>query len=475
MKLQAMTPEEVNDTKIYREWGLTEKEFRTIEEALGRLPNYTETGIFSGMWSEHCSYKTSKPVLRNFYTEGEQVLQGPGEGAGIVDIGDNQGIVFKMESHNSPSAVEPYEGAATGVGGVVRDVFSMGAEPIALVDSLRFGDMAHERTAYLAEQAVSGIADYGNRLGIPTVAGEVKFYAAYNMNPLVNAMCIGLVDHDGIFTGTADGAGNTIMYVGSTTGRDGIHGASFSSKEFSDDNADQGSAVQAGDPFKEKRLIDACLELLRVYKDDVVGMQDMGAAGLVSSSSEMASKSGKGMELHMDAVPQREKDMTAYELLLSESQERMLLCVKKGSEEKVADLFKRYNLHAAAIGTVVEEKQYRVYQQNELVVDVPVDLLADGAPTNTVASSRPERLDTYKTETPFTPSVDSVEQTLTDLLTSPDLADKSPLYSQFDYMAKNSTIVGPGSDAGIVQIKGTDKALTVTADGNSRYVYLDPY
>lgn len=475
MTLQAMTPTEVKDSGIYKEWGLTEKEFQIIEEGLGRLPNYTEAGIFSGMWSEHCSYKTSKPVLRHFYSEGEQVLQGPGEGAGIVDIGDNQGIVFKMESHNSPSAVEPYEGAATGVGGVVRDVFSMGATPIALVDSLRFGDLKQNRTRYLVNEAISGIADYGNRLGVPTVAGETKFDASYNANPLVNAMCVGILDHDGIFTGIADGINNTIMYVGSTTGKDGIGGASFSSQEFSDEHTDQGSAVQAGDPFKEKRLIDACLQLVREHKEDVIGMQDMGAAGLVSSSSEMASKAGKGMELYMDEVPQREENMSAYDMLLSESQERMLLCVKKGSEEKIAELFEEYNLYAVSIGKVTSEPTYKVYHKDEVVVEVPVEFLADGVPTNVVDSKEPKRLAKYKKETLFTPEVSSVKQTLNDLLTSPYLADRSSLYSQFDYMAKNNTIAGPGSDAGIVRIKGTEKALAITADGNSRYVYVDPH
>lgn len=475
MKLQAMTPEEVKSSKIYQEWGLTDHEYETIASTLGRLPNYTEMGIFSGMWSEHCSYKTSKPVLRNFYTEGRQVLQGPGEGAGIIDIGDNQGIAFKMESHNSPSAVEPYEGAATGVGGVVRDIFSMGATPIALVDSLRFGDVKNERTKYLVEQAVKGIADYGNTLGVPTVAGEVKFDASYNQNPLVNAMCIGLVEHDGIFNGIADGVGNTIMYVGSTTGRDGINGASFSSKEFGEENKDQGSAVQAGDPFKEKRLIDAFVEMMAEFKDDIIGIQDMGAAGLVSSSAEMAEKAGKGMKLNVDLVPQREEGMTAYEMLLSESQERMLLCVKKGSEERIIRLFEGYDLYAASIGEVTDDNQYRVYQNDELVVDVPIALLADGAPTNLIPSHEPDRIQAAKERAAFVPDIASVQETLTELLVNPDLADKSSLYSQFDHMAQNNTVAGPGSDAGIIRIKGTEKALAITADGNGRYVYLDPY
>lgn len=475
MKLQAMTPQEVKSSKIYQEWGLTDKEYDAIVDGLGRLPNYTETGIFSGMWSEHCSYKTSKPILRNFWTEGEQVIQGPGEGAGIVDIGDNQGVVFKMESHNSPSAVEPYEGAATGVGGCVRDIFSMGATPIALVGSLRFGDIKLDRTKNYVEQAIAGIADYGNQLGIPTVAGETKFDATYNVNPLVNAMCVGVVDRDGIFNGIASGVGNPILYAGSTTGRDGIHGASFSSKEFGDDNQDQGSAVQAGDPFKEKRLIDAFMELFRDFRNDVLGVQDMGAAGLVSSSSEMASKAGTGVALNMDHVPAREEEMTAYELLLSESQERMLLCIEKGSEEAIIDLFHRYGLEAAVIGEVIEEQQYRIYQQGELVVDVPVDLIADGVPTNVVPSKMPERLVNAAQQEAFVPEVSNVAETLEFLMTTADLSDKSSLYSQCDAMAMNNTIAGPGTDAAIVRIEGTEKAIAITADGNARYVYLDPY
>jgi len=323
-------PTQIKEEKIYREMGLTDEEFALAEKMLGRTPNYTETGLFSVMWSEHCSYKNSKPVLKKFPTKGEQVLQGPGEGAGIVDIGDNQAVVFKIESHNSPSAVEPYEGAATGVGGIIRDVFSMGAKPIASLNSLRFGELDTPRVRYLLEQAVAGIADYGNALGVPTVGGEIQFDDSYKTNPLVNAMVVGLLDHEHIQKGQAKGVGNTVMYVGSPTGRDGIHGATFSSVELADEEEEkERAAVQAGDPFTEKMLMDACLELVK--SDALIGIQDMGAAGLTSSSAEMASKAGFGVEMNLDLIPQREENMTAYEMMLSESQERMLIVVKKRS------------------------------------------------------------------------------------------------------------------------------------------------
>lgn len=326
--IQEPTAEAVKEQRIYAEWGLTDEEYRMIsEDILGRLPNYTETGLFSVMWSEHCSYKNSKPVLRKFPTNGSQVLQGPGEGAGIVDIGDGQAVVFKAESHNHPSAVEPYEGAATGVGGIIRDIFSMGARPIALLDSLRFGELDNERTKYLLEEVVAGIGGYGNCIGIPTVGGEIGFDLVYKGNPLVNAMCVGLIDHKDIQKGQAKGVGNTIMYVGAKTGRDGIHGATFASEEFSDEEESERSAVQVGDPFMEKLLMEACLELIQNHQDILIGIQDMGAAGLVSSSSEMASKAGSGMVLNLDDVPQRETHMSPYEMMLSESQERMLICV----------------------------------------------------------------------------------------------------------------------------------------------------
>ena len=322
--------EQIKEQKIYQQMGLSDAEFAMVENILGRTPNYTETGLFSVMWSEHCSYKNSKPVLAKFPTKAPRILQGPGEGAGIVDIGDGQAVVFKMESHNHPSAIEPYQGAATGVGGIIRDVFSMGARPIAMLNSLRFGELTTPRVKYLFEEVVAGIAGYGNCIGIPTVGGEVQFDDSYDGNPLVNAMCVGLIDHKDIQKGIASGVGNPVMYVGAKTGRDGIHGATFASEELTESSGDNRPAVQVGDPFMEKLLLEACLELVK--SDALVGIQDMGAAGLTSSSAEMASKAGSGIEMDLDHVPQRETGMTAYEMMLSESQERMLIVVKKGRE-----------------------------------------------------------------------------------------------------------------------------------------------
>ena len=475
MRLQAMEPHEVESSGIFRQWGLKDSEFDLIKDTLKRLPNYTEAGIFSVMWSEHCSYKNSKPVLRNFFTEGKQVIQGPGEGAGIVDIGDNQAVVFKMESHNHPSAVEPYEGAATGVGGIIRDIFSMGARPIAMLDSLRFGELTSAATREIVKGVVAGIGGYGNSIGIPTVGGETKFDAAYEGNPLVNAMGVGLINHEDIQQGRASGIGNSIMYAGAKTGRDGIHGATFSSDVFSEENSSQGSPVQVGDPFMEKLLMEACLDVIKELGDNLIGIQDMGAAGVVSSSSEMASKANTGIELNLDLVPQREVNMTPYEILLSESQERMLLCVKKGHEKEVEAIFKRYALEAVTVGKVVEGEQYRVYQQGELVVDVPVHALAEDAPVYYNEATKPQRMTDYENQAPFIPVVTDVKETLFDLLTTADLASKEPLYSTFDSTIRTSTVVGPGSDAAVVRIRGTKKALALTADCNARYIYLNPF
>lgn len=475
MLLQAMKPEEVKDSGIFRQWGLKDSEFELIEKILGRTPNYTETGLYSVMWSEHCSYKNSKPVLKTFFTEGKQVLQGPGEGAGIVDIGDNQAVVFKMESHNHPSAVEPYEGAATGVGGIIRDIFSMGARPIAMLDSLRFGELTDARTRTIFSGVVEGIGGYGNCIGIPTVGGETKFDASYEGNPLVNAMCVGLINHEDIQKGQATGVGNSIMYVGAKTGRDGIHGATFASEEFSDENTSQRSAIQVGDPFMEKLLMEACLELIKELSDHLVGIQDMGAAGLVSSSSEMASKAGTGVSINLDKVPQRETEMTPYEILLSESQERMLLCVEKGYEKEVESLFARYDLDAVVVGEVTEGNQYRVFQHGELVADVPVDSLAEDAPVYQNEAIKPERIVQFEREEAFIPVVNDLKKTLFDLLTTPDLASKEPIYQTYDSMVRTNTVVGPGSDAAVIRIRGTKKALAMTCDCNARYIYLDPF
>ncbi|MBD9878403.1 phosphoribosylformylglycinamidine synthase subunit PurL [Enterococcus faecium] len=473
--LNEPTAEEIKKKRIYAEWGLTDEEYRMIEEViLGRMPNYTETGLFSVMWSEHCSYKNSKPVLRKFPTSGPHVLQGPGEGAGIVDIGDGLAVVFKAESHNHPSAVEPYEGAATGVGGIIRDIFSMGARPIALLDSLRFGELDNPRTKYLLEEVVAGIGGYGNCIGIPTVGGEIAFDPCYEGNPLVNAMCVGLIEHKHIQKGQAAGVGNSIMYVGAKTGRDGIHGATFASEEFNQEEEQQRSAVQVGDPFMEKLLLEACLELILHHSDSLIGIQDMGAAGLVSSSAEMASKAGSGLILTLDEVPQRETGMTPYEMMLSESQERMLICVKSGEEEKIQELFQKYDLDAVTIGKVTDDGQYRLYHQGEEVANLPVDALAEDAPVYHKEMKEPARIAEFQQLAPYQPVIEEPGQVLLDLLQQPTIASKRSIYETYDSQVQTNTVVRPGSDAAVMRVRGTNKALAMTTDCNSRYLYLDP-
>ncbi|HAQ5914830.1 TPA: phosphoribosylformylglycinamidine synthase subunit PurL [Enterococcus faecium] len=473
--LKEPTAEEIKKKRIYAEWGLTDEEYRMIEEdILGRMPNYTETGLFSVMWSEHCSYKNSKPVLRKFPTSGPHVLQVPGEGAGIVDIGDGLAVVFKAESHNHPSAVEPYEGAATGVGGIIRDIFSMGARPIALLDSLRFGELDNPRTKYLLEEVVAGIGGYGNCIGIPTVGGEIAFDPCYEGNPLVNAMCVGLIEHKHIQKGQAAGVGNSIMYVGAKTGRDGIHGATFASEEFNQEEEQQRSAVQVGDPFMEKLLLEACLELILHHSDSLIGIQDMGAAGLVSSSAEMASKAGSGLILTLDEVPQRETGMTPYEMMLSESQERMLICVKSGEEEKIQELFQKYDLDAVTIGKVTDDGQYRLYHQGEEVANLPVDALAEDAPVYHKEMKEPARIVEFQQLAPYQPVIEEPGQVLLDLLQQPTIASKRSIYETYDSQVQTNTVVRPGSDAAVMRVRGTNKALAMTTDCNARYLYLDP-
>ena len=473
--LKEPTAEEIKKKRIYAEWGLTDEEYRMIEEdILGRMPNYTETGLFSVMWSEHCSYKNSKPVLRKFPTSGPHVSQGPGEGAGIVDIGDGLAVVFKAESHNHPSAVEPYEGAATGVGGIIRDIFSMGARPIALLDSLRFGELDNPRTKYLLEEVVAGIGGYGNCIGIPTVGGEIAFDPCYEGNPLVNAMCVGLIEHKHIQKGQAAGVGNSIMYVGAKTGRDGIHGATFASEEFNQEEEQQRSAVQVGDPFMEKLLLEACLELILHHSDSLIGIQDMGAAGLVSSSAEMASKAGSGLILTLDEVPQRETGMTPYEMMLSESQERMLICVKSGEEEKIQELFQKYDLDAVTIGKVTDDGQYRLYHQGEEVANLPVDALAEDAPVYHKEMKEPARIVEFQQLAPYQPVIEEPGQVLLDLLQQPTIASKRSIYETYDSQVQTNTVVRPGSDAAVMRVRGTNKALAMTTDCNARYLYLDP-
>ncbi|MGN4127531.1 phosphoribosylformylglycinamidine synthase subunit PurL [Lysinibacillus sphaericus] len=466
------TAQQIKDEKLYAGMGMSDEEFAMVEGILGRLPNWTETGLFSVMWSEHCSYKNSKPVLRKFPTKGPQVLQGPGEGAGIVDIGDEQAVVFKMESHNHPSAIEPYQGAATGVGGIIRDVFSMGARPIAMLNSLRFGELKSARGKYLFEEVVAGIAGYGNCIGIPTVGGEIQFDPCYEGNPLVNAMCVGLIDHKDIQRGIAAGVGNTVMYVGAKTGRDGIHGATFASEELTEDSEDKRPAVQVGDPFMEKLLLEACLEVVK--SDALVGIQDMGAAGLTSSSAEMASKAGSGVEMNLDLVPQRETGMTAYEMMLSESQERMLLVVKKGREDEIKAIFDKYDLDAVAIGVVTDDKMLRLLHNGEIVANVPADALAEDAPVYHKPSAEPAYYAAFQAIDNAEPVVSDYKETLNALLKAPTVASKEWVYDQYDYQVRTSTVVAPGSDAAVIRVRGTNKGLAMTTDCNSRYIYLDP-
>ncbi|MGY0336562.1 phosphoribosylformylglycinamidine synthase subunit PurL [Limosilactobacillus fermentum] len=472
---QALTPEQIKEQKPYLDWSLSEREYDYIsEKLLGRLPNFTETGLFSAMWSEHCSYKKSKPVLRLFPNQNDRVLQGPGEGAGVVDIDDGQAVVFKAESHNHPSTVEPYQGAATGVGGILRDIFSMGARPIASLDSLHFGELDDPKMQMKVAGTVKGIGDYGNCMGIPTVAGETTFDPCYSGNLLVNAMSVGLMDQKDIQKGKAAGIGNAVMYVGAKTGRDGIHGATFASADFSDENATQRSAVQVGDPFMEKLLLEACLELIQNHPDWLVGIQDMGAAGIVSSSAEMASEGDAGMDLDLDLVPQREPNMSAYEIMLSESQERMLLCVNKGHEDDVKKIFDFYGLEAVTIGRITEGRQYVLHHDGQVVCDIPVSSLTDDVLEETSEEQKPARILQAEQEANWQPEVTDAGATLEQLLQQSTIADKSIFFEQYDSMVRTSTVVGPGSDSGVLRVRGTKKGLAMTTDGNGRFVYLNP-
>lgn len=472
---QALTPEQIKEQKPYLDWSLSEREYDYIsEKLLGRLPNFTETGLFSAMWSEHCSYKKSKPVLHLFPNQNDRVLQGPGEGAGVVDIDDGQAVVFKAESHNHPSTVEPYQGAATGVGGILRDIFSMGARPIASLDSLHFGELDDPKMQMKVAGTVKGIGDYGNCMGIPTVAGETTFDPCYSGNLLVNAMSVGLMDQKDIQKGKAAGIGNAVMYVGAKTGRDGIHGATFASADFSDENATQRSAVQVGDPFMEKLLLEACLELIQNHPDWLVGIQDMGAAGIVSSSAEMASEGDAGMDLDLDLVPQREPNMSAYEIMLSESQERMLLCVNKGHEDDVKKIFDFYGLEAVTIGRITEGRQYVLHHDGQVVCDIPVSSLTDDVLEETSEEQKPARILQAEQEANWQPEVTDAGATLEQLLQQSTIADKSIFFEQYDSMVRTSTVVGPGSDAGVLRVRGTKKGLAMTTDGNGRFVYLNP-
>ncbi|MFQ5736417.1 MAG: phosphoribosylformylglycinamidine synthase subunit PurL [Thermodesulfobacteriota bacterium] len=459
--------------KIVKEHGLSPDEYAKILRILDREPTIVELGIFSVMWSEHCSYKSSRKYLKGFPTEGPYVLQGPGENAGIVDIGDGFAVAFKMESHNHPSFIEPYQGAATGVGGILRDIFTMGARPFASLNSLRFGSFENARTAFLVDGVTAGIAGYGNCMGVPTVGGEAYFNESYNGNCLVNVMTAGLVRKDRIFRGNASGVGNPVIYVGSRTGRDGIHGAVMASDVFGEGGEERRPTVQVGDPFAEKLLLEACLELFKT--DYVVGIQDMGAAGLTSSSVEMASRAGTGLDIDIDRVPRREDAMSAYEIMLSESQERMLMVVHKGVEAKVREIFEKWDLDAEVIGTVTEGGSIRITEDGKTVADIPVAALTDEAPVYDRPVERPASQDALNTlDLNSIKEPDSYDDTLITLLSSPNIASKEWIYRQYDHMVRTDTVVLPGSDAAVVRVKGTKKGLGLTVDCNSRYCYLDP-
>jgi len=453
--------------------GLSPDEFEKIKVILGREPSFTELGIFSVMWSEHCSYKSSRPHLKRFPTSAPWVIQGPGENAGVIDIGDGLAAVFKMESHNHPSFIEPYQGAATGVGGILRDVFTMGARPIANMDSLRFGPLDVPKNQYLVHGVVAGIAGYGNCMGIPTVGGEVYFSEIYNGNNLVNAFTLGIAKSDRIFYGTAAGVGNPVMYVGSKTGRDGIHGATMASEEFSEDSEEKRPTVQVGDPFTEKLLLEACMELFS--KDLIVGIQDMGAAGLTSSSCEMAARGGSGVEMDLDLVPRREEGMTPYELMLSESQERMLIVAKGGAEADVEEIFRKWDLECVVIGRVTGDGMLRVKDQGKVVAEIPAKTIADEAPVYNRPYARPFYQDEVQNLSPdLVPVPKDMNDVLEKLLGSPTIADKTWVYRQYDHMVRTNTAVRPGSDAGVVLVKGTSKALAMSVDCNQRYCFLHP-
>ena len=458
--------------------GLTRDEYDRIVQVLGREPNMTELGIFSVMWSEHCSYKSSRVHLKTLPTEAPQVLQGPGENAGAVDIGDGLAAVFKIESHNHPSFIEPYQGAATGVGGIIRDIFTMGARPIALLNSLRFGPLETPGTRRLLEGVVAGIAGYGNSIGIPTVGGEIAFEPSYAGNPLVNVFCLGIARHSDIVKGVASGAGNPVYYAGARTGRDGIHGATMASAEFDDKSAEKRPAVQVGDPFMEKLLLEACLEVMQT--DALVGIQDMGAAGLTCSTTEMGARGGAGVDIDVALVPQRESGMTPYEIMLSESQERMLLVVKRGREGDVERIFDKWDLHAVRIGEVTTDGMLRVRADGRVVAEIPNRALTDEAPLYNRPVREPEYLaeaarldlDELGSSGRFEKSAPAV---LLGLLGSPTIGSKRWVYRQYDHMVRTNTINFPGRGAGVVRIKGTDRALALSVDGNGRYCYLDPY
>jgi len=463
--------EPVVDAELAREHGLTGEEFERLTAILGRHPNFTELGIASALWSEHCSYKSSKVYLRELPTTGPSVIHGPGENAGVVDLGDGWVAAFKMESHNHPSYIEPYQGAATGVGGILRDVFTMGARPIALMDSLRFGDLGAPRMKYLLDGVVRGIGDYGNCMGVPTVGGETGFHRSYDGNILVNAFALGLARRDRIFTAEASGAGNPILYVGSRTGRDGIHGATMASEAFDAESEQKRPTVQVGDPFTEKVLLEACLEAMR--GGAIVAIQDMGAAGLTSSAFEMAGRGGTGVRLDLDRVPLREPGLTPYEMMLSESQERMVIVAERGRQEEVAEVFRRWGLEVAEIGEVTGDGRARLLHQGEVAADMPVAPLTSQAPVYRRPAAPPADL-AARQRTPEVPVPDDPAAALTALLTTPELASKEWIWRQYDHSVRTNTVLGPGADAAVLLLKGSQGGIALTCDVNPVYCWLDP-
>ncbi|MCH7938696.1 MAG: phosphoribosylformylglycinamidine synthase subunit PurL [Candidatus Marinimicrobia bacterium] len=468
--------EPVVDEQLALEHGLSQAEYGRIQEILGRQPTFTELGIFSVMWSEHCSYKSSIKVLKTLPRSGARLLVEAGEeNAGLVDIGGGRAIAFKIESHNHPSAVEPYQGAATGVGGIMRDIFTMGARPIAALNSLRFGDLDDPHNRYLLEQVVRGIGDYGNCLGVPTVGGELVIAKAYKGNPLINAMAVGIVQHDRVVSAVARGKGNPVFIIGSKTGRDGIHGATFASEELSEESESRKSNVQVGDPFTEKLLLEATLELAR--RPFLVGMQDMGAAGITCSCSEMAAKGKSGLRLDLDKVPLREPGMTPYEIMLSESQERMLVVIKAGFEQELLEIAERWELGCTRVGEVTDSGNLEVYSAGDKVADVPCQqlVLGGGAPQYTLPAKRPAYLDAVtELDINSLPEPENYNHCLLKLLSGPNIAHKGFIYEQYDSTVRSNTAVGPGADAAVIRIKGTNQALALSTDGNGRYTWLDP-
>ena len=464
----------VIDAAVLERHGIKPDEYDRILELMGREPNLLELGMFSVMWSEHCSYKSSRVHLRTLPTTGPRVVQGPGENAGAVDIGDGMCAVFKIESHNHPSFIEPYQGAATGVGGIIRDIFTMGARPIALLNALRFGSLETPLARRIFEGVVAGIGGYGNSIGIPTIAGEIYFDAKYAGNPLVNVLCLGLAHKDEIVKGAAKGEGNPVFYVGAKTGRDGIHGATMASAEFDENSAEKRPAVQVGDPFMEKLLMEACLEVMRTGA--VVGIQDMGAAGLTCATSEMSARGSTGMDVDVTLVPQRETGMIPYEIMLSESQERMLLVVERGREHEVQAVFEKWDLHAEPIGTVTTTGRVRVFERGTLVADVPARALTDEGPVYRRPTAEPgwqqrvQQLPFDRIGSPVTPA-----RAFDELIASPVIASKRWAYWQYDHTVGTNTIAAPGASAGVVRVKGTTRALAVSVDCNGRFCYLDPY